>query len=123
MSHELAINVGFTPDDLSANRKGYLSATQKAELGRRRMRLDSSLVLILVLTITLLVTAYRGQVAQEATSAQIIVLILAIGACGGGLAAYFAMRFFPIHRDLQNQEVGTVTGTVHLSTEKITQND
>lgn len=104
----LATHLNFTPDDLTANRAGQLSARQVARLRRMRRRtllLAVGVVLVIVLAAT--AALFLGQ--QRAST---ILTFIGIGLtiCGAAIAGAFLRNWLRLNADIDGGAVRSTTG-------------
>lgn len=106
--HALMYAIGFTEEDLEANREGWLSERQRAELNRQRREMLVGIIALLVVSLFVFLIglfSYRDKNA----SAVIPVLVLTTGG-----AIYIAYRWGNKDADFQGKRVEFVEGRVEL---------
>ena len=111
LSPDLALMraLGFTADDLAANRAGQLSEMQLYWLRvRRRRSIFTGLIIILVLVFIASLFIFLGQ--REGGS--IILAFIGIGLmlCNAALVGVFARHWLRLSADLREKSVQTTTG-------------
>lgn len=106
---KLKDHLGFSPDDLAANRAGHLSKAQKARLYRDRQRLaliNAGIIFAAILLATLAIFfGLRGR------SAILIIVGIGITLCNAALVGILTRAVLRLSLDLNKDQVETLRGT------------
>jgi hypothetical protein len=106
---KLKAQLGFSPDDLAANRAGHLSAAQKARLRHDRQRLaliNAGIICAAILLATLAIFfGLRGR------SAILLVIGIGVTLCNAALVGILTRAVLRLTFDLNSEQVETLRGS------------
>jgi len=112
--HMLMEAIGFTEEDLAANREGYFTKRQRTRLSAKQSSWIILAFLIAVVGLFLAMFAVVDGVRTDATTARTVGLIFADLVVVAGLLSYIWLNWRRYNTDLRDTELRTVEGRVLL---------
>ena len=111
---DLAYGLNFTPEDLAANREGYMTKKQRVYLGNQRSLWMSAIVLAVIACPILSTYAiWNGIQIHDSTSSRVGIIAL-ICVVTGGFAIYAATRRRIYNADVYKGNVSMTEGSIVL---------
>ena len=105
----LATEIGFTADDLAANRAGELSERQAYTLRLRRRR-SIAIGLVILLVVIFVATLFLFAGTREGGSVILSIIGVALTVCNAALMGVFARYWMRLTGDIQRGEAMAYTG-------------